>query len=359
MADKPKLQLVGITKLYRSGEGVRDIGLEVAEAELVTLLGPSGCGKTTILRTVGGFLAADEGQVILSGKDITRLPPEKRPTAMVFQNYNLWPHMTVFENLAFGLKLRRIPYATIEEEVTRFLALFSLEGNEKKYPSQLSGGQQQRVATARALILKPEILLMDEPFSALDAKIRVQMREELKRIQLELKITVLFVTHDQEEAMSISDRIVVMSRGKFEQTDTPAEVYDHPKNRFVAEFMGDMNFLSDGRGGFVAVRPENLELEPAGSGQLQARIVTIMVLGHFLEINMDTAQGAVRAFMPREFGSGHKVGDEVGIRIGRHQLFPPQGGTAPGALSAAELADVLNRGSKRPRGPETYSRRNA
>ncbi len=348
MPDKAKLQLVGLTKLYRNGEGVRGIDLEVAQAELVTLLGPSGCGKTTILRTVGGFLSADEGQVILSGRDITRLPPEKRPTAMVFQNYNLWPHMTVFENLSFGLKLRKIPRPTIEEEVTRSLALFSLEGNENKYPSQLSGGQQQRVATARALILKPEILLMDEPFSALDAKIRVQMREELKRIQMELKITVLFVTHDQEEAMSISDRIVVMSRGKFEQTDTPAEVYDHPRNRFVAEFMGDMNFLSDGSGGFIAVRPENLTLEAAGSGQLRGRITTIMVLGHFLEINMDTPQGAVRAFMPREFGGSHRVGDEVGIGIGRHRLFPPQGGTVAGSLSAAELRNAMEQGSKRP-----------
>jgi len=348
MPDKPKLQLAGMTKLYRNGEGVRGIDLEVTEAELVTLLGPSGCGKTTILRTVGGFLTADEGQVILGGRDITHLPPEKRPTAMVFQNYNLWPHMTVFDNLAFGLKLRKIPRKTIEEEVTQFLALFSLEGNEKKYPSQLSGGQQQRVATARALILKPEILLMDEPFSALDAKIRVQMREELKRIQIELKITVLFVTHDQEEAMSISDRIVVMSRGKFEQTDTPAEVYDHPKNRFVAEFMGDMNFLCDGHGGFISVRPENIILEPAGSGQLQGRIVTIMVLGHFLEINMDTPQGAVRAFMPREYGAGHKVGDKVGIAIGRHQLFPSEGGTCEGSLSATELVDAMEKGSNRP-----------
>jgi len=273
MPQNAKLQLVGLTKLYRNGEGVRDINLEVAEAELVTLLGPSGCGKTTILRTVGGFLTADGGQVVLGGRDIANLPPEKRPTAMVFQNYNLWPHMNVFENLAFGLKLRKIPRKTIEKDVAEFLALFSLEGNEQKYPSQLSGGQQQRVATARALILKPEILLMDEPFSALDAKIRVQMREELKRIQMELKITVLFVTHDQEEAMSISDRIVVMSRGKFEQTDTPAEVYDHPKNRFVAEFMGDMNFLCDGRNGFIAVRPENITLGPAGSGQLRGKIV--------------------------------------------------------------------------------------
>jgi putative spermidine/putrescine transport system ATP-binding protein len=348
MPTNAKLQLVGLTKLYRNGEGVRDINLEVDEAELVTLLGPSGCGKTTILRTVGGFLAADAGKIVLAGREITRLPPERRPTAMVFQSYNLWPHMTVFENLAFGLKLRKIPRRTIAEDVTKFLALFGLEGNEGKYPNQLSGGQQQRVATARALILKPEILLMDEPFSALDAKIRVQMREELKRIQMELKITVLFVTHDQEEAMSISDRIVVMSRGKFEQTDTPAQVYDCPANRFVAEFMGDMNFLSDGNGGHIAVRPENLTLVPASRGQLAGRIVTVMVLGHFLEINLDTPQGSIRAFIPREYGAGHAVGEEVGILFGRHQLFPPGGGTCAGSLSEAELAEAVKKGSKRP-----------
>ena len=348
MTAAAKLHLQGITKLYKSGEGVRGINLEVAEGELVTLLGPSGCGKTTILRVVGGFLAAEEGRVVLGGQDITALPPEKRPTAMVFQSYNLWPHMTVFENLAFGLRLRKVPRRDIAEDVARFLALFSLDGSERKYPSQLSGGQQQRVATARALILKPQILLMDEPFSALDAKIRVQMREELKKIQLGLGITVLFVTHDQEEAMSISDRVVVMSKGHFEQTDTPAEVYDHPRTRFVAEFMGDMNFLDDGAGGLIAVRPENLTLQPRGSGQLQGRIATIMVLGSFLEINLATARGAMRAFMPRETGSHHRVGEEVGLAIGRHQLFPADGGTRPGSLSEAQLKQAIDRGSPRP-----------
>jgi len=345
MADKAKLQLIKMTKLYRTGDGVRDIDLKVEEGELVTLLGPSGCGKTTILRVVGGFLNADSGQVILNGQEIGQLPPEKRPTSMVFQSYNLWPHMTVFDNLAFGLKLRKIPHATIAQEVSKHLALFGLEGNEKKYPGQLSGGQQQRVATARALILKPQILLMDEPFSALDAKIRVQMREELKKIQLELGITVLFVTHDQEEAMAISDRIVVMSRGHFEQTDTPAEVYDHPKTRFVAEFMGDMNFLGDGKGGFVAVRPENLALVAAGQGQLSGKIVTIMVLGHFLEIYMETPKGLIKAFMSREPGSGYKVGDEVGIVIGVHHLFAGEGDTGAGHLSEGAMSDAMRTGA--------------
>jgi putative spermidine/putrescine transport system ATP-binding protein len=323
MADLPILRLEGMTKLYRNGDGVRDIDFEIREGELVTLLGPSGCGKTTILRVVGGFLDADAGKVVLNGEDITALPPEKRPTAMVFQSYNLWPHMTVFENLAFGLKLRKIPKETIRDDVSRFLKLVRIEESEAKYPSQLSGGQQQRVAIARALILRPKILLMDEPFSALDAKIRVQMREELKKIQQELAITVMFVTHDQEEAMSISHRIVVMSKGKFEQTGTPAEVYDQPRTRFVAEFMGDMNFLPDpAGGGTIAVRPENVLLDPPDGGTLGGRVSTIMVLGHFLEIYMDTEQGPVKAFTPREFAGERKVGEEVRIGIGRHLVFP-------------------------------------
>ncbi|HRY56095.1 MAG TPA: ABC transporter ATP-binding protein [Spirochaetia bacterium] len=331
MADSAKLRLTGVTKLYKNGDGVRGIDLEVGEGELVTLLGPSGCGKTTILRVVGGFLDADEGRVVLGGQDITRLPPERRPTSMVFQSYNLWPHMTVFENLAFGLKLRKIPRETIAEDVRRFLSLVRIEGSEGKYPTQLSGGQQQRVAIARALILKPQMLLMDEPFSALDAKIRVQMREELKKIQQDLGITVLFVTHDQEEAMSISDRVVVMSKGRFEQIDTPARVYDEPATRFVAEFMGNMNFIDLGDGELVAVRPENLALRPAGSGQKQGRISTVMVLGHFLEINVEAEGGPLKAFMPRESGAQYRVGDAVGLEIGRHRRFPREQAPAAGA----------------------------
>ncbi|MFZ2636281.1 MAG: ABC transporter ATP-binding protein [Rectinemataceae bacterium] len=326
MPDRPILKLEKMTKLYHNGDGVRDIDFEISEGELVTLLGPSGCGKTTILRVVGGFLEATEGHVILNGEDITRLPPEKRPTAMVFQSYNLWPHMNVFENLAFGLKLRKVPRETIKADVARFLSLVKIEGSEEKYPSQLSGGQQQRVAIARALILKPKILLMDEPFSALDAKIRVQMREELKKIQQELGITVMFVTHDQEEAMAISHRIVVMSKGKFEQIGTPADVYDNPTTRFTAEFMGNMNFIKDTeRQVLLAVRPENISLDTVGNGSLKGRISTIMVLGHFLEINMDTEQGQVKAFTPREYSAERKVGEEVGIVVGRHLVFPAAG----------------------------------
>ena len=211
MERKVKLQITGMEKKYKNGDGVENINIDVHEGEFVTMLGPSGCGKSTILRTLGGFLDIDKGDILIDGQSVKDLPPEKRPTAMVFQSYNLWPHMTVYENLAFGLEIKKVPKNVIRSEIERGLKLVNMSGYEKKYPGQLSGGQQQRIAIARALLLKPSVLLLDEPFSALDAKIRAQMREELKRIQEELNITVVFVTHDQEEAMALSHRIVVMN----------------------------------------------------------------------------------------------------------------------------------------------------
>lgn len=322
-SEKPKLVLRNLTKKYKNGDGVENINFEVREGELVTMLGPSGCGKTTILRVIGGFLEPDAGEVILDGVNIERLAPEKRPTAMVFQNYNLWPHMTVFDNLAFGLKLRKIPNQTMKEEISKVLELVKMEEIGDKYPSQLSGGQQQRVAIARALLLKPSLLLLDEPFSALDAKIRAQMREELKKIQSELNITVVFVTHDQEEAMSISHRIVVMSKGIFEQVGTPAEIYDNPKTRFVAEFIGNMNFIeSDEIGGIMAARPEDVHVLRNGDGFAKGRIRTIMVLGHFIEMNVQSDKGIIKAFLPREQAVGYAVGEEVALSISKHCVFP-------------------------------------
>lgn len=205
-----KLIIENLTKKFSKNEGVENINLCVKEHELLTLLGPSGCGKTTILRAIGGFNQIDSGRILLDGKEIQDLQPEKRPTGMVFQSYNLWPHMTIYENMAFGMQIRKCPKEQIKKEIQKMLELVRMDGSEKKYPSQLSGGQQQRIAIARALVLKPSLLLLDEPFSALDAKIRGQMREELKRIQREAGLTVMFVTHDQEEAMAISDRIAVM-----------------------------------------------------------------------------------------------------------------------------------------------------
>lgn len=319
---QPKLILRNLTKKYKSGDGVDNINFEVREGELVTMLGPSGCGKTTILRVIGGFLEPDAGEVILDGENIEKLPPEKRPTAMVFQSYNLWPHMTVYDNLAFGLQLRKVPKQIIKEEISSALALVRMEGTEEKYPAQLSGGQQQRVAIARALLLKPSLLLLDEPFSALDAKIRAQMREELKKIQAELNITVVFVTHDQEEAMAISHRIVVMSKGTFEQVGTPAEIYDNPQTRFVAGFIGNMNFIeSEEENGIMAARPEDVRVSRDGNGFARGKIRTIMVLGHFIEMNVQSDKGIIKAFLPREQAAGYDVGEEVTLSIGRYCLF--------------------------------------
>ncbi len=234
------MQLVvqNLTKRYKTGDGVSDINLTVKQGELVTLLGPSGCGKTTVLRSIGGFLEPDGGDILIEGRSVIGVPPEKRPTSMVFQSYNLWSHMSVYENLAFGLKIRKMPKLEIRAAVADALKLVRLSGYEKKYPAELSGGQQQRVALARSLLLKPAVLLLDEPFSALDAKLRHEMREELREIQMQTGLTMVFVTHDQEEALSLSDRIVVMNHGRIEQIAGPQQIYDAPETLYVASFIG-------------------------------------------------------------------------------------------------------------------------
>lgn len=318
-----KLSLKKITKKFKNGDGIENIDLEVHKGELVTLLGPSGCGKTTILRTIGGFCEPDSGEVILDGENIVKLPPEKRPTAMVFQSYNLWPHMTVFDNLSFGLRLRKRPKQEIKQEIGEMLKLVKMEGVEKKYPAQLSGGQQQRVAIARALLLKPSLLLLDEPFSALDAKIRLQMRDEIKRIQTDLGITIVFVTHDQEEAMSISHRIVVMSKGFFEQVGTPQEIYDNPQSLFVASFIGKMNFIDSDKeeNKVIASRPEDIQLSDPVNSDFCGKIESMMVLGHFIELTVDTEKGKIQAYLSREQARGYLVGDNVGIRLGKKFIF--------------------------------------
>ncbi|WP_233532422.1 ABC transporter ATP-binding protein [Paenibacillus alkalitolerans] len=345
MSDAKSIQLsiTGLTKVYRSGEGVRDFSLHVNKGELVTLLGPSGCGKTTVLRTIGGFLEPDAGDVRIEGESVLHLPPEKRPTAMVFQSYNLWPHMNVFDNLAFGLKLRKFKKQEIKERVAYALDLVRLPGSEKKYPSQLSGGQQQRVAVARALLLEPKVLLLDEPFSALDAKLRLEIREELRDIQAANKLTMVFVTHDQEEALSISDRIVVMNGGSSEQIATPQDIYDHPDTLFVAEFIGRMNFLAGQAAGEhirmqtvafrndkglsgnvkIAVRPEDVQLLPDESAQegLPGTIRQVMVLGHYAEVSVDTAAGVTKAFVPREEARSLHPGSTVTIGFTRATAY--------------------------------------
>lgn len=344
MVLQPQLSIRNFSKVFKTGDGVKGVSLDVHKGELVTLLGPSGCGKTTVLRAVGGFLDPDAGDILIEGKSVLSLPPERRPTAMVFQSYNLWPHMTVYDNLAFGLKIRGRKKEDIRAAVDKALQLVRLPGTEKKMPGQLSGGQQQRVAVARALLLEPAVLLLDEPFSALDAKLRLEMREELRDIQATTGITMIFVTHDQEEALSISDRIVVMNAGRIEQIDPPQRIYDHPETLFVAQFIGRMNFLQGrGEGGAVdiqgrrypiernvqgsvtaAIRPEDVSIldsaEEAGRPDapiLPATIRQIMILGHYAEVTVDTAAGPIKLFVPREQAAALHHGQSISIGFTR------------------------------------------
>jgi putative spermidine/putrescine transport system ATP-binding protein len=315
-----QLSIQSLAKRYKTGEGVSEINMDVPKGELVTLLGPSGCGKTTVLRCIGGFLTPDSGDILIEGRSVMKLPPEKRPTSMVFQGYNLWPHMNVFNNLAFGLKIRKKSRSEIAEAVKRVLDLVRLPGFENKFPSELSGGQQQRVAVARAFLLEPAVLLLDEPFSALDAKLRHEMREELREIQASTGLTMVFVTHDQEEALSISDQIVVMNAGRIEQIASPQEIYDRPNSLFAAQFIGKMNFLKGIAGEnkvhvqnlefpntqnhhgdvTVAVRPEDIVFLSNPSEGMPGTIHQVMILGHYAEVSLEAACGTLKAFLPRD-----------------------------------------------------------
>ncbi len=239
-----EVALRDISKSFGTLKAIDRISLSIKEGELFTLLGPSGCGKTTLLRTVAGFYSPDEGEIFFGGQKINHIPAHKRETGMVFQNYALFPHLNVFDNVAYGLRAKKTPAGEIQSKVTKMLRSVEMEDLAHRSPSQLSGGQQQRVALARALVISPQVLLMDEPLSNLDAKLRVSMREEIKRIQKELGITTIYVTHDQEEAMAISDQIAIFNNGKIEQIGTSPEVYLQPKSRFVAEFMGRSNIMA-------------------------------------------------------------------------------------------------------------------
>ena len=246
---KKGVRLEHISKIYQDPKtgknfyAVHDTTLDIEPGTFVTLLGPSGCGKTTTLRMIAGFESPDEGEIYLGGEAINSLTPNKRDTAMVFQSYALLPHYNVFDNVAYGLKIRKLPKEEIRERVLNILKLVEMEGMESRMTNQLSGGQQQRVALARALVLEPGVLLFDEPLSNLDAKLRETMRTEIRKIQQKVGITAIYVTHDQSEAMSISDKIIIMSKGKVEQIGTPREIYYHPNSKFVADFIGEANFL--------------------------------------------------------------------------------------------------------------------
>ena len=243
------LELRGVTKSFELGPvAVAEFGLAVEAGELVSLLGPSGCGKTTTLRIIAGFARPDTGRVLIKGRDVTALPPDKRDVGLLFQSYALFPHMTVEGNVGYGLRMRRVPRLELARRVAEALELVRLEALAGRYPRQLSGGQQQRVALARAIVIRPSLLLLDEPLSNLDAKLRQEMRAEIRELQRRLRLTTVFVTHDQEEALAVSDRVVVMNGGRVEQIGSPRSVYRHPQTLFVARFIGEGNFL-DGRVG--------------------------------------------------------------------------------------------------------------
>jgi len=330
-------------------KAVDGVSFEVYEGELVTLLGPSGCGKTTTLRLIGGFEIPTSGDIFIDGSKVNDLPPNKRPTSMVFQSYALFPHMTVFENVAYGLRIKKLPTSEIKKKVLDILNLVGLKGLEKRYPGKLSGGQQQRVALARALVVEPKVLLLDEPLSNLDAKLREQMRVELKRIQRELKITSIYVTHDQLEAMTLSDRIIVMNNGKIVQIADPEKLYRFPQNRFVANFVGRANFMKVRivrvkEGGVIVklpngkeisvdnpydiweedeevdllIRPEGIEFVSMNSADLVGDVVNVIYTRNLatFEIKLNGQKLNVDVMNP-DMGKLPSMGEKVGVKIDR------------------------------------------
>ncbi|HYE91382.1 MAG TPA: ABC transporter ATP-binding protein [Terriglobales bacterium] len=315
-----KIHLGEVEKRFGGVRAVDRVSIEIADGELFTLLGPSGCGKTTLLRMIAGFYPVDAGAIHFGARRVDGLPPYARNIGMVFQNYALWPHMTVAANVTYGLKLRKLAKAEIARRLEEGLRKVNLTGLAERYPGQLSGGQQQRVALARALVLNPDILLLDEPLSNLDAKIRVQVRAEIRTLQRELGITTVYVTHDQEEALSLSDRVAVMRDGRVQQVATPKELYERPVNRFVADFVGTNNFIAGvcrgstaeavmvetplgtlrGRASgkvaagdrcVLAVRPENVALGGDGDNAVDAKVVLGSYLGSVLRYDVATAPG--------------------------------------------------------------------
>ena len=287
-----KLVLTGLTKTYGDNPpAVATLSLEVEPGELLGLLGPSGCGKTTTLRMIAGLVPATAGRIVLAGSDITRMPTHQRDMGVVFQNYALFPHMTVTQNVAFGLEMRHMPRDKLTWRVARALDMVRLGALADRRPAQLSGGQQQRVALARALVIEPSLLLLDEPLSNLDAKLREEMRLEIRDIQRRLGITTMFVTHDQTEALAMCDRVAVMRAGRLEQLGTPAEIYETPRTPFVAEFVGRTNRIEGVRepGGRIAVGDLTLHAPPGLPGPL-----TLMIRPHRIEISADPAAGRAR-----------------------------------------------------------------
>ena len=323
-------KLIEFRNIVKSFDGqtvLKGINLDIYENEFVTLLGPSGCGKTTLLRILGGFLDQDEGSVIFNGEEISEVPAYKRPINTVFQRYALFPHLNVYENVAFGLRIKKMSNDLIKPKVDRMLELVGLDGYQKKDVTLLSGGQQQRVAIARALVNEPDVLLLDEPLSALDAKLRKEMQIELKRIHEEVGITFIFVTHDQEEALTMSDKIVVMKDGNIEQIGTPMEIYNEPVNRYVANFIGQSNIMGgtmkkdylvnfDDKDfecvdfGFkenepvdVVIRPEDIDIKKKGRGKMNGQVISVLFKGVHYEVIVETKRGAAKTIALHVLGN--------------------------------------------------------
>jgi putative spermidine/putrescine transport system ATP-binding protein len=311
---EPALQLARLTRRFGATTAVDGIDLSVAPGEFVTLLGPSGCGKTTTLNMIAGFIQPDAGEIRLQGRAVQGLPPFRRDLGLVFQDYALFPHMTVAENVAFGLRMRRTSRADTAQRVAEALAMVQLAGLGERRPAQLSGGQRQRVALARALVIRPAMLLLDEPLSNLDLKLREEMRVEISALQRRLGIATVFVTHDQDEALTMSDRIAVMRAGRIEQVGTPADIYERPATRFVAGFIGSANLLPDADG-FLVVRPERLKLGgamPPGARSWPATVERVVYLGARLEVRLRLEDGtALRADAINDGNPAVREGERV------------------------------------------------
>ena len=326
-ANNVGLELVGLHKILGGRTIIENLDLSVKKGEMVSLLGPSGCGKTTTLRMIAGFLIPESGKVVLAGNDVTTLGPDKRPSAMVFQNYALWPHMSVFKNVAYPLKIRKMSKSEIEKRVHDALGLVNLMHHKDSRPSQISGGEQQRVALARALVQEPDILLLDEPLSNLDAKLRVKVREDIRDLQRRLGITTVIVTHDQDEALSISDRIAVMNDGRIEQFSTPQALYDEPATEYVANFIGSLNrfegSFADGQvqigENIVGIRPEDVYFsQHQVPGSHPATVDLVVPRGHFFEVYLNSNNQQIRSFMSSEIP---QVGDAGFVRISKALIY--------------------------------------
>jgi iron(III) transport system ATP-binding protein len=313
------VMIQGVAKSFGDKQVLKEIDLTIEKGKFFTIIGPSGCGKTTLLRIISGFQLADRGKVCFNNQDITYLPPWERNIGYVFQNYALWPHMRIFDNIAYGLKIRKKPLDFIKKKVDWALEVVNLKGVEKQYPTELSGGMQQRVAIARAIVIEPSLLLLDEPLSNLDAKLRVSLRKQIKEIQSNLSITAIYVTHDQEEALETSDQLAVLNAGNLQQVGIPAEVYENPQNLFVADFLGEGNFIrgkvgpngeflandfpinlkvglakvAEGKEVTLMIRPEKVVPSPSEDDwQVEGRIVQCYYLGSRRKYTLETSGGA-------------------------------------------------------------------